>query len=752
MGKRYFSLVAILLCSLCLFAKSVTGTGYGATEAEALTNARQNLIESFSVSVSSLTYLTSSDDGKDASSSSMANYSMQSTTFDLLGKSENVEKQSDGTFKATTTISSDAVPLYQAKLNDLYSAATSLNNIVSNAKDKTKEKNTYLKLISTLRDFETYRTVLLTLDSTAKVPTLTVSKAAVEAEYQSLLMQETNEMEITVLDFEQQMKIAKLSSKDQAAYNQALATLEENKRVKEELEKQKQEEYELKLLELQQQFQLNISQAQIDPSILAKQQEEGLSLTAIINRIEANRKTFFSIKEKMNEELANNETDYAVNLTNYVNEGMREAYSASETINGVPTESAKERRQERLYYKFSADEGALYEEKANIIYKEAFTRLSELSNITLDYIDTINKNKFSFSSLDDEVSTVIEGYNTVINSWYGTANVTVGNQTINLNFTIPYKEWTGNSIPAVRDYTAYDAYVAEANEWLNIMQSYPSSYYIDFDFEVVASATKPEYSIYFTKYEIIRGDNGNSVVTKNINQRDKITYDTNVNINDFKTTVNQFGFINYNDYKFVREEGKSTEQITISNQTDQATTLASKPTEEVYASKDISKDPTKKVLPKPDYVLDLGFEVAPTVLRPIDTTRGDLLFVLDSRFHFYEIIGMNLFIGFDFNVAAPYSFTNQFDFTDYSIYTGGTLSYFNPLTNIFQLYAGVSLGANYYKKDLVTEKSEFTFACDVAAGFVFNFKAVGIKLAAEAGYVRDQFMYGGNIGIIIPIK
>ena len=42
----------------------ISATGYGTTEEEAITDSRNNLIRSFSVSVTTLTYTSDSDDGQ----------------------------------------------------------------------------------------------------------------------------------------------------------------------------------------------------------------------------------------------------------------------------------------------------------------------------------------------------------------------------------------------------------------------------------------------------------------------------------------------------------------------------------------------------------------------------------------------------------------------------------------------------------------------------------------------------------------
>ena len=164
----------------------------------------------------------------------MASYSLQSTQFNLLGRVENVEENSDGSYTATCTIPSSAAPLYEAQLNNLYST---INSLYSQVDGKEGQRNTYLRLITALRDYEIYQTVVLTLNPSSSVATkvLPTTRAIIENEYQSLLIIENNNTEITVRNLQQQAEMGILSVQGRADLNAALKELEENRRQQEEL-------------------------------------------------------------------------------------------------------------------------------------------------------------------------------------------------------------------------------------------------------------------------------------------------------------------------------------------------------------------------------------------------------------------------------------------------------------------------------------------------------------------------------------
>ena len=113
--KKFVSLLLVFFMLLPItFAQDVTGNGIGSTEEEALRFAREDVISRFSINVSSLTYTADTDDGASNTSSSMSSYSLQSTSFNLLGSVEDVKQGKDG-YVATCTIPETSAPLYEAQ-------------------------------------------------------------------------------------------------------------------------------------------------------------------------------------------------------------------------------------------------------------------------------------------------------------------------------------------------------------------------------------------------------------------------------------------------------------------------------------------------------------------------------------------------------------------------------------------------------------------------------------------------------------
>ena len=300
MKKLLVLLLIIFVSIFSAVAVDVTGRGIGSTEDEALRMAREDLISQFSINVSSLTYTQDSDDGVSSSSSSMASYSLQSTQFNLLGRVENVEENSDGSYTATCTIPSSAAPLYEAQLNNLYST---INSLYSQVDGKEGQRNTYLRLITALRDYEIYQTVVLTLNpsSSVAIKVLPTTRAIIENEYQSLLIIENNNTEITVRNLQQQAEMGILSVQGRADLNAALKELEENRRQQEELNAMAQEDYDLQREAFQQE--MAATAAMLHESLSSYSTGNAVSgemtFSDLINQIEANRATLQAILQSL---------------------------------------------------------------------------------------------------------------------------------------------------------------------------------------------------------------------------------------------------------------------------------------------------------------------------------------------------------------------------------------------------------------------------------------------------------------------
>lgn len=748
--------------SFAAYAEARSAVGHGDTEAEAIDDARFNLISSFSVKVSSLTITSDTDDGAGSTSSSMSSYSAHSVQFDLVGQEESARELDDGTWEATATLPESAARFYTVKLDDLYPTINTLNNLVENASDKSSVKSQYLQLIQALREYEQYRTVVMILSPSTSVRPLPTSSGAVEAQYQSILMEENNEMEITLMDLEQQRQLGILSSRDESAYQEALAKLEANRKEQEELRKRRDEEYQTRALELEQQFSASISLAQADPSLMSEIAEEGLSISATMNRIEANRGTFSAIKETLRDELYDNQIEYEAAYDSYYETEMDKPYSSTEMVGGLPTQVAIDNRERLIEATFAEGDGAYYASVADLIYSEAFGRMSQLTNMTLDYIDALNANRFTLSSGSDEVSAVVEGFNRGNNSWYGTANVTIGSTTVELYFLIPYTAWTGKSVPNARNATEYAAYLEECDEWLQLFIDYPSSYGISFDFDIIAQTESSNYTVSFRTYRIIRTDTGEVVSTRSIQQNDRISFSPSVNIMDF--SVSTMGLVEDWKYKFERVEGLAAEEpIVISNQTSQASDLVESQKEQLPESHKISEEErNRKAKPTASYVTPIGGEIGVFSLFPlVGEDNPDMLLGVEIAGHAYSFPGMSSWLGLEVwgavGLRDGFTFPTDTFVEESRIGVGATFTTFYPLTNVFQLMVGAAGGAEFnFCTPHVTDSGEASdfgvgWYAGVDAGVVFNFGGFGLELAGKAGYYFETFAAGAEVSFIIAL-
>lgn len=549
-------MLCFLLPVIALYA-DVSGIGYGTTETAALDNARENLISSFSLNISSVTLTSSKDDGSGASQDSLQSMSMQSTSFNILGAVEKTEKQKDGTYKATTTIPSSAVALYENQLKVLYRDVESLVGQSEKTTDDDARKTIFLRLSSLLRQYEVYQTVVLTLDPSSSVGAriAPIGRASVESALSQILVKENNNADITILDLQQRAEYGILSLEGQAELDAALKTIEENRIMAEAIEKQKMADLELKREEFLAEMQLAVDSLQqniTNQSVMAEAAGE-MSLSSVLNKIEANRETFMAVKNSMDESLATIEDAYDSEAAALSEEIMSRPYPAGDTYNGVPTQSAVENRRKLVEVELQTL-WEPYSEKANAVYKEGFSKLCVIADYANDYIDLINGKIFTASSISPEVSTKIEYYVPSAELWSGIATVTLGNKSIDLYFKIPYEAWTGEKVPSSSSIAAYESYVDTTEDWTQLMNDYSQLFTITFSFSVEAKKDT-SYEITFTKYSITRNDTGNVVFEEYINQKNSIDYDNNVSFDDF-SVIND-SLVDYSLFEYVRSSERS---------------------------------------------------------------------------------------------------------------------------------------------------------------------------------------------------
>ena len=698
MKKLLVLLLIIFVSIFSAVAVDVTGRGIGSTEDEALRMAREDLISQFSINVSSLTYTQDSDDGVSSSSSSMASYSLQSTQFNLLGRVENVEENSDGSYTATCTIPSSAAPLYEAQLNNLYST---INSLYSQVDGKEGQRNTYLRLITALRDYEIYQTVVLTLNpsSSVAIKVLPTTRAIIENEYQSLLIIENNNTEITVRNLQQQAEMGILSVQGRADLNAALKELEENRRQQEELNAMAQEDYDLQREAFQQE--MAATAAMLHESLSSYSTGNAVSgemtFSDLINQIEANRATLQAIKDSTNESLAKLDSEFNEEVERKRSDILYAPWSSNELYNGQPTRDAREFRNQSLEVAIEELRSA-YSQEANIIYGEAFNRMSSLTNYTLSYVDELNGKTFLINSFAPEVSTEIDMFAEAAGVFSGIATVTIGNSSTELYFRIPYEAWTGEKIPSRNDFQAYSLYRDTAADWLKIMQDFPEIFSIEFAFTITNDYSST-YNIIFRNYTITRNDTGEVVFSDSINQKGG---DVDLNIEVANETE-------YVEEPVVIEEDRDPVSFFGGNK--QFGFLGGYTLVDVYGTALWAHNGGTSPA-----AYGVGLKVVPNVSIFTFGIQGEWLYL-----------------------NSPISMG----------YVGPSVNLFVPLFDIMYLYADISAGVGTYFGSGVDSAKSIFFGAMADAGFYINLaNSFCLDIAATASYLDKGIYYGANIGFI----
>lgn len=728
MKKLLVLLLIIFVSIFSAVAVDVTGRGIGSTEDEALRMAREDLISQFSINVSSLTYTQDSDDGVSSSSSSMASYSLQSTQFNLLGRVENVEENSDGSYTATCTIPSSAAPLYEAQLNNLYST---INSLYSQVDGKEGQRNTYLRLITALRDYEIYQTVVLTLNPSSSVATkvLPTTRAIIENEYQSLLIIENNNTEITVRNLQQQAEMGILSVQGRADLNAALKELEENRRQQEELNAMAQEDYDLQREAFQQE--MAATAAMLHESLSSYSTGNAVSgemtFSDLINQIEANRATLQAIKDSTNESLAKLDSEFNEEVERKRSDILYAPWSSNELYNGQPTRDAREFRNQSLEVAIEELRSA-YSQEANIIYGEAFNRMSSLTNYTFSYVDELNGKTFLINSFAPEVSTEIDMFAEAAGVFSGIATVTIGNSSTELYFRIPYEAWTGEKIPSRNDFQAYSLYRDTAADWLKIMQDFPEIFSIEFAFTITNDYSST-YNIIFRNYTITRNDTGEVVFSDSINQKDSLEYPSRTRLNDF--TVTSGDLVDYD--QFVYKRGDVDLNIEVANETEY---VEPSHYEEPAVEEDKQYDSNNRGILDGDTLFNI-YGSGLWNKTGFSTAAAGIKYVNEVSTFTWGINGKWLF-----DMSAPFEVGRG--------YVGPSLNVFVKLLRSMYMYIDVSAGiGSWFGPGL---NGNIFFGATADAGFYISLTPLlALDISGDVSWLDNNLYYGANVGIAFAL-
>lgn len=533
MRRLLLAILVATLFSCSLFAASVVGYGTGSSETAALESAREDLVSQFTINVTALSISSVHDDSTNSSSSSYSALSLQSTGFNLLGAQEETSQNEDGTYSATCTLPDSSAQLYEVQLNNLYSTINNLYGEIDSESDFEVQKNTYLRLIAALREYEINQLVVLKLDpeNVSALNPLPVTRAVIENEYQSRLVQEENIAQVEIASLQKQSELGILSTSGASDLEAAMQLLEENRLQQAQMQMLAQKDIALMREIFLQDANASISSIEASASL----PDDGTivietpTYSELVNAIEANRATLQSFRDYVNNELALMENE----LENALDD-IEERY-------GDSSSTAKDREMERTRIS--------YEQEANALYSSAFDVMSDIADDSLSYVDQLQYQKFTASSDYSGLTVYIDSYIEAAAIYSGIAELTIGNESIKFYFRIPYEAWTGSAIPATSDSSAYLTYISEAYAWLEAMQDYNGLYTLEVDFTVTTDYS-PEYEILFTGYRIIRNDIGQVVLDESVNQKDKLRYDSRTDLDDLSVTYDDL--IDESLYVYVR--------------------------------------------------------------------------------------------------------------------------------------------------------------------------------------------------------
>ena len=469
--RKTFTIMTCLMFAGALFAADIIGTGTGSTKNEALKNARLDCQSQISINISAVTVAESHDDGN-SRSASMSQYSYQYTTFEIIGAKEEVSL-SNGVYTARTIIPEKAAPLYEIRVKDLLNETNARYQTLQ-GKEETASVNELGQLFVTVRNFETYRTVLQKLDPDNPYSTqaAAITKGMAETMYRNRLMQEQNLQEQTIEDLHTRLRIGMAAAETQHQLEKVKKAYEATLAEQKSMQEQSIKEQELRFAEFEQ---MTIAAMENNAKRTgAIDDATNTLLSSRLNSIEANRKTLEALKEKLTKELDDLESEMRGRkaLSNYEITGM--PYSESDYINGTLTQEAR-RYRETLKTNAAKEIENEYRLLETTLIERYVLSMEELTEKTEGLVQELLGTEYSFSTGDPGVSVKCDGMyldNGIISF---TLSIVLGDRKVDYYYTIGYADITGKPKPAMSS-SEYSLYRTQLTQIYEILKNCPDFY------------------------------------------------------------------------------------------------------------------------------------------------------------------------------------------------------------------------------------------------------------------------------------
>ena len=491
----------LFFCCHVLFAIEMTATGYGVTEEAALNSARVNLAGQFQVQVTNFSVTSLSEVINSSSSDYENSYSsltLSSTLMDLKGARETIRKIGDREYEATCTLTEESAGLYYVSLLDLESSISSIGMQLDACSNKDRLA-LYPILISAMKEYELYRTVILMIaPGQYEIRPLPIgNRATVEAEYRMALSKEINAEELTIQDLQNRIDLGLTTIEIEEKLRASIAAQESLRAQKKALDLAEEEAYKASREKLQQEILLamDIQETIAENTMNEKEQ----SISGRITNIEATRNTFKEIKESLDLYEGELLDSFLKEKEAYIQKAIDQGFFPSQLENGKP--------------------------KPEEITKWEALLQTDLDTMLADYGKTAASVYYS--------------------AWPATAYVSIGTESIEIPFLIPYESLTGESV-AYNSMKEYLRLQENIEYWSGIFRTYSNAISISFpDVRVEGSVTSCTYRIILPSIVLTRSDNRHVFHKEKLDISRYIVFnEREVNLSDY-TIKNDYLLRNY---------------------------------------------------------------------------------------------------------------------------------------------------------------------------------------------------------------
>lgn len=546
--KKFLLAYILFFCCHVLFAIEMTATGYGVTEEAALNSARVNLAGQFQVQVTNFS-VTSLSEAINSSSSdyenSYSSLTLSSTLMDLKGARETIRKIGDREYEATCTLTEESAGLYYVSLLDLESSISSIGMQLNACSNKDRLA-LYPILISAMKEYELYRTVILMIapDQYEIRPLPIGNRATVEAEYRMALSKEINAEELTIQDLQNRIDLGLATIEIEEKLRASIAAQESLRAQKKALDLAEEEAYKASREKLQQEILLAMDiQETIAESTMNEKEQ---SISGRITNIEATRNTFKEIKESLDLYEGELLDSFLKEKEAYIQKVIDQGFFPSQLENGKP-KPEEITKWEALLQTDLDTMLADYGKTAASVYYSAYLKLVNLNKTIHEELQELSSISFEVTPANYDIAIVVdaENFNDTAFAWPATAYVSIGTESIEIPFLIPYESLTGESV-AYNSMKEFLRLQENIEYWSGIFRTYSNAISISFpDVRVEGSVTSCTYRIILPSIVLTRSDNSHVFHKEKLDISRYIVFNERVvNLSDY-TIKNDYLLRNY---------------------------------------------------------------------------------------------------------------------------------------------------------------------------------------------------------------